>query len=250
MVGLVMLEVQGETANVRSAINALLGQMYLCGGDKPAGPQLVSGAVCSLFDPPLHFSNCNILNTHRALRGAGIIGAVTSDRWINVIGTMTSEDLHFTRFIKALCFRREESVMRDGIMRAEPTLEVASVLLRAEGFQDASRRIESVCISIHLSCLNMQLGWSNAACKHKHASLCGKESVASIGCNQTYGDEKVMKPAVYSQITPTLMQMGPIGTFTTCTWWQKKRISARFCQKTDEYCVNAKYIVSFRLSLS
>lgn len=140
------------------------------------------------------------------------------------MGTITSEDLHFSCFIRGLCFLREQSVTHDGIMRAEATPGVASVLLRTEVFQYASQRRESVCISIHLSCLNMQLGWSNAACKHKHASLCGKESVVSVGCNQTYEDEKVMKPAVYSRITLTLMQMEPVGTgnhpfaVTTCTW--------------------------------
>lgn len=64
--------------------------------DTPAGPQLVSGALCTLFGPPLHFSNCNILTTHRALGGKGFIVAVTSDRLTRAIGTIALKDLCLT----------------------------------------------------------------------------------------------------------------------------------------------------------
>lgn len=73
-----------------------------CMWDTPVGPQLVSGVLCTLFGPPLHFSNCNTLNTHRALGGKGIIVAVTSDRLTRAIATITLKDLCLTRSVKDL----------------------------------------------------------------------------------------------------------------------------------------------------
>lgn len=59
---------EGNRVNVISAMNALSGWMYVCVcGTHQRGPKLVSGALCTLFGPPLHFSDCNILNTHRML---------------------------------------------------------------------------------------------------------------------------------------------------------------------------------------
>lgn len=144
-----------------------------CAWDTPAGPQLVSGALCTLFGPPLHFSNCNILNarTHtlRALQGKGIIGAVTSDRLTRTIGTITLKDLRLTCSVKdlwrygwmgggvRLCVNEEEGVSQHWKLHQRS-------LIHAKSFH--SLGYGKICLHQHLLVLPQHV-LQTQQCKHR-----------------------------------------------------------------------------------
>ena len=130
---------EGNRVNVMSECIAWM-DMWWCEWDTPAGTQLISWALCTLFCPSLQLSNCHILNTHThgVLQGKGIIVPVTSNRLTRAIGTITLKDLCLTCSVKDLWRYRWIGIglcvcvcvcVWIGIMRDESTLEVASVLL-------------------------------------------------------------------------------------------------------------------------
>lgn len=135
--------------------------------DTPAGPQLVSGVLCTLFGTCLHFSNCNILRTHKHTHGVlqekRHYCCCCHVRQINKSG----RDHNIKGPLFDLFRQASLEVWMDGCVCAS-TFEVASVLLHSSlpGVSIAQAIGGSFCISIYLSCFNMLVRWSNASIAH------------------------------------------------------------------------------------